>query len=69
MSVDDAVTITLTTDQYRALIHIVGNAEIRGRDAALIVSIQRALADAVACDSPGPEDDEPLPTHSSGPSW
>ncbi|MCR4340747.1 MAG: hypothetical protein NUW01_12770 [Gemmatimonadaceae bacterium] len=46
MSVVDAVTITLTPDQYRVLIQIVDNAEIRGRDAALIVSIQRALAEA-----------------------
>ena len=65
----ERVTILLTPQQVCLLIGIVDDANVKGRAAAMIVSIQRALAEAVACDSPGPEDDAPLPTHASGPSW
>lgn len=51
------VVVALTPDQLRALIQIVDNADIKGRAAALVVSIQRALADATAppqeCPAPG----------------
>jgi len=42
----DRLIVWLTPDQLQALVQIVDNASIRGNLAALVVSIQRALADA-----------------------
>ena len=42
----DRLIVWLTPDQLQALVQIVDNASIRGNLAALVVSIQRALAGA-----------------------
>lgn len=39
-------TIMLTKDQLGLLVRLIDEAEIKGRAAALVYSIQRALADA-----------------------
>jgi len=38
--------ILVTSDQLQLLVQIVDNADIKGRAAALVVSIQQALASA-----------------------
>ena len=38
--------VVFTPDQLHALIQLVDNASVQGRYAALVVSIQQALADA-----------------------
>ena len=42
----ERVVVALTPHQLRALIELVDAAPMRGRDAALVVSIQPALAQA-----------------------
>ncbi len=41
-------TVTLTADQLRMLTLILDNADIKGRAAAIVVSIQKALTAAIA---------------------
>lgn len=46
-SVGERYVVTLTADQLHVLVLIMDNADIKGRAAALVVSIQRALAEAM----------------------
>jgi len=48
----------LSDEQRAATLEIIGNAMVPGRAAALVVSIQRALASPVAVREAKPEADE-----------
>ena len=41
-----SLIVTLTPDQLRALCEIVDNVDIKGKQAAFVVSVQQALAEA-----------------------
>lgn len=43
----DRVGVLLTRDQHRILIRLVDDSDIKGCDAAMIVSIQRALLNPI----------------------
>ncbi len=52
-----SLRVTLTPDQLRALCEIVDNVDIKGKQAAFVVSIQQALAGAEPQDAETSESD------------